>query len=184
MKIVSQNSILFTKPLRKLPKQIIYKAYKPIIDIEDDSVFPRLIPGFSYKMADTKTGQVLGEMIAAPVVKYNRKNEFYPEELPYVSFFIHLIKTFSQGEGFGTKLIELAKRESVNYGCEGRVHLISSRIFDRNNPPHIFYKKNGFISNSQEMNDYLDNCIKSGTKLDVYSDKADNLNMYLPVNCL
>jgi hypothetical protein len=134
--------------------------------------------GYKYHLFDTKTGQQLGEMEARPVL-YNIGNRaFYPQVAPYKSFEIDYLKSNVRDKGNGSKFITLAKNESKALGCKGRVHLIASRAYDYDRPPHVFYKKMGFVSNSSKMNKYLDKCIKFG--LNVGQSKSNPLKMYLP----
>ena len=134
--------------------------------------------GYKYHLLDTKTGKQLGEMEARPVL-YNIGNRaFYPQVTPYKSFEIDYLKSNVRDKGNGSKFITLAKNESKALGCKGRVHLIASRAYDYDRPPHVFYKKMGFVSNSSKMNKYLDKCIKFG--LNVGQSKSNSLKMYLP----
>ena len=134
--------------------------------------------GYKYHLLDTKTGKQLGEMEARPVL-YNIGNRaFYPQVAPYKSFEIDYLKSNVRDKGNGTKFITLAKNESKALDCKGRVHLIASRVYDYDRPPHVFYKKMGFVSNSSKMNKYLDKCIKFG--MNVSQSKSSPLCMYLP----
>ncbi len=174
------QSILFTKPLKRLPEKLFYKTKTTINNsIHDKNSQPRTYPAFQYTAIDTKTNRYAGKMIAAPMEYANPAQRFYPYKKKYRSFYIHYIKSEEQYQGFGQAFIELAKTESKNYNCEGRVHLIASRIYDRNNPPHIFYKKCGFICKSARINQYLDSCIKLHKQISFYM--SDNLDMFLPV---
>ena len=137
--------------IQKLPRELIYKCPEP----------PKII-GWTYRgnknqpalyrMFDTKTGKYVGEMIGCPVLHDNSKVRqiFYQKNEPYKSFYIAELKMEERFLGY-----------------------------DRYSPPHIFYKKCGFVSNNKLMDAYLDNCIASGTQIE--SGIADNLNMYLPV---
>lgn len=169
---------MITRPIGKIPNILIYKCPKP-----------PLIIGFTYRhcgkpslyrMADTKTGKYVGEMVASAVVHDKSIHQnFYPIKMPYKSFYIADLQMKERFLGYGSKFIEFAKNMSKQLGCNGRVHLVASRIYDRYYPPHIFYKKHGFISNNKFMDDYLDNCIS--TKCQIEPGIADNLNMYLPI---
>lgn len=134
--------------------------------------------GYKYHLLDTKTGKQLGEMEARPVLYNIGNRSFYPQIAPYKSFEIDYLKSNVRDKGNGTKFITLAKNESKALGCKGRVHLIASRVYDYDRPPHVFYKKMGFVSNSSKMNKYLDKCIKFG--MNVSQSKSSPLCMYLP----
>ena len=134
--------------------------------------------GYKYHLLDTKTGKQLGEMEARPVLYNIGNRSFYPQIDPYKSFEIDYLKSNVRDKGNGTKFITLAKNESKALDCKGRVHLIASRVYDYDRPPHVFYKKMGFVSNSSKMNKYLDKCIKFG--MNVSQSKSSPLCMYLP----
>lgn len=134
--------------------------------------------GYKYHLLDTKTGKQLGEMEARPVLYNIGNRSFYPQIAPYKSFEIDYLKSNVRDKGNGTKFITLAKNESKALDCKGRVHLIASRVYDYDRPPHVFYKKMGFVSNSSKMNKYLDKCIKFG--MNVSQSKSSPLCMYLP----
>lgn len=169
---------MITKPINKIPDVLIYKVPKPPVIVGytyRKSGNPAL-----YRMADTKTGQFVGEMVGDVVVHDKSiKQDFYPLETPYKSFYIAELQIEEKSMGYGSKFINFAKSLSRQFGCNGRVHLVSSRLYDSQHPPHVFYRKCGFTSNNKFMNDYLDDCIASKTPLEV--EFADNLNMYLPV---
>lgn len=169
---------MFIKPLQKLPQVLIYKCPKPPIIVGytyQHSGQPDL-----YRMVDIKTGKYVGEMIGAPILHEKHiKPKFYPLATPYRSFYIADLQIEERFMGYGRKFIEFAKALSKKSNCKGRVHLVASRIYDRYCPPHIFYKKCGFMSNNKFMNDYLDNCIALNCEIE--SEFADNLNMFLPV---
>ena len=134
--------------------------------------------GYKYHLLDTKTGKQLGEMEARPVLYNIGNRSFYPQVAPYKSFEIDYLKSNVRDKGNGSKFITLAKNESKALDCKGRVHLIASRVYDYDRPPHVFYKKMGFVSNSSKMNKYLDKCIKFG--MNVSQSKSSPLCMYLP----
>lgn len=174
------RSLLFTKPLKQLPEKLFYKTQTTINDaVHDKNSQCLTYPAFQYTAINTKTNEYAGKMIAAPLEYANPAKRFYPYNKPYRSFYISYLKSEEPYKGFGRAFIELAKTESKNYNCEGRIHLIASRLYDRNNPPHIFYKKCGFISNSNIMNKYLDSCIQLQKQISFYM--SDNLDMFLPI---
>jgi len=169
---------MITRPIGKLPEVLIYKVPQPPAII--GYTYRKTGKPALYRMADTRTGQYVGEMIGE-VVEHDKsiKHTFYPIKTPYKSFYIAELQIEEQSRGYGNKFIEFAKNLSRQFGGNGRVHLVASRIFDRQRPPHVFYKKCGFISNNSFMNDYMDSCISS--KIQLEPEFADNLNMFLPV---
>lgn len=168
---------MLSRPIEKIPRILIYKHPKPINVMGwcYRSNKPEL-----YRMVDTKTGKYVGEMVGSPVVHNNKEVHkiFYPINKPYKSFYICSLESLERFSGYGKAFINFAKNISGQSGCNGRVHLIASRVYDRRYPPHVFYKKCGFVSNDKFMNSYLDDCINS--KCTIESAFADNLNMYLP----
>lgn len=171
---------MLNRPIQKLPKELIYKCPKPPVVLgwlyNKGKTKPDL-----YKMIDTKTGKYVGEMLGCPVLHDNKKNRqiFYPINVPYKSFYISELQIEERFMGYGRKFINFARHLSNQSECNGRVHLVASRVFDRYYPPHVFYKKCGFVSNDSLMDDYLNECIKSRSQIE--SSIADNLNMYFPV---
>ena len=168
---------MLTRPIKELPKILIYKCPKTTnkINWQYKNVEP-----FEYRMVDTATGQYVGKMIGGPVLHKNSKRHiFYPINSPYKSFYISYLNIEERFMGYGKEFISFARNLSKQSGCNGRVHLVASRVYDRYWPPHIFYKKCGFVSNDSFMNNYLNDCIKSNAQIE--SAIADNLNMYLPV---
>lgn len=169
---------MLIRPLGKLPNILIYKSPKPVNII--GYTYRRSGKPALYRMIDVKTGKYVGEMVGAPVVHDSHiGHDFYPIKTPYNSFYIADLQMEERFMGYGKKFLDFAQVLSKKSGCNGRVHLVASRIYDRYFPPHIFYKKSGFVSNNKFMNDYLDNCISS--KCQIEPDIVDNLNMYLPV---
>lgn len=170
---------MLNTPIKTLPRILIYKSSKAASVLGWSNYKPA--KPYLYRMVDTKSGKFVGEMIGAPVLHNNKKAKqiFYPKNSPYKSFYIGYLSIEERFMGYGKEFIRFAKNLSKQSGCKGRVHLIASRVYDRYWPPHVFYKKCGFLSNDSFMNHYLDDCIKSNTQIE--SSIADNLNMYLPV---
>lgn len=174
------QSLLSIKPLKTIPDKLFYKVETTITDsMHDKNSETRTYPAFQYTGINTKTGEAGGKMIAAPMLYENPVQYFYPYDKPYRSFYIHYLRSEEKYQGFGTAFINLAKAESRKYNCNRRIHLIASRIYDRENPPHIFYKKQGFICQSKSINKYLDSCIRLNKKISLYM--SQNLDMFLPI---
>lgn len=169
--------MLLTRPVKQIPRILIYKC--PKTTNKRNWQYKDIIPS-EYRMVDTLTGKFVGEMVGGPVLHNNSKQHvFYPINSPYKSFYISYLNIEEQFMGYGRQFINFAKNLSRRSGCNGRVHLVASRVYDRNHPPHVFYKKCGFFSNNGFMNNYIDNCISSDCSMEIAF--ADNLNMYLPV---
>ncbi len=164
---------------RSVPERLIYK--QPVVRIVyEDVVTAADFNSHEYRMCDTKTGRYLGRMIAGPMVcRKNIRKSFYPINDDYKSFFIDELHSYYSNENIGTTFINLAKNESKNEGCHGRIHLVASSIFNPYRPPHVFYRKLGFNSNNSKVNKYLDKCIKH--KKNVHWLKVGELCMYLQI---
>lgn len=118
---------------KKLPE---YLFYSQILNKEKSIV--------SHRMLSTKTGEYLGEMITYPQDFY-----YFNLEVPGVrSLYIDYIKVFKRNEGLGTKFLDFAKAISKQKSLNGRLHLISSDCYDKEKPPHVFYRKYGFDSSN------------------------------------
>ena len=170
-------SLIASKPLKAIPKRLCYYTVKnnlPPNPVHDFMVL-------TYNMADTKTGELLGEMIVSPMIFDGRVNKkIYPEEKGFFkSLQIFRIMSFERGVGVGSDFIKVAKSESKRFGCDGRVNVISSPVYDRKNPPHVFYKKNGFTSVSEIINNKLNECIIQKKKASFKN--ITGIHMYLPI---
>ena len=153
-----------TKPIKEFPQRLIYAHHDNINTM--------------YKMADTKTGEYVGEMLS----KMSREitpSIYYPSIYPYNSFYIKLLRVNKKRQGHGTAFIKLAQAESKRNGGNGRVHLKASNCFDEEHPAHIFYRKLGFDSQYTETLDLVDEAIKKHKKL---SKNIPDITMYLPKN--
>jgi len=63
------------------------------------------------------------------------KQDFVP------SLYIDFLFSTKSGEGFGTSLLNFAKKYSKEIGCNGRFHLMASSGLLPQKVPHVFYKK-------------------------------------------
>jgi len=134
------KSILFTKPLKTLPEVLLYAN-------RDNA---------SYTMLNVKNSKIAGRMTAYPI--YNKKQDSY--------LFIETLNVYQQRRGFGTKFIEFAKKLSLQKDCGGRIKLIASATeLDPQNPPHIFYRKNGFSCYNKKVLKKIDSHILKNKQL-------------------
>ena len=122
-----------------LSQRIIYK------DLIEDKVdrSDSLGNSYRYKMIDARSRSVLGEMITTE----------YPDYL-----YIDSLKANVRKQGIGKTLVNIAKKESREAGYDGKLRLISSCVLDSKNPPHVFYRKQGFSTSSKFLNMILDFC--------------------------
>ena len=149
-----KTSLLLTKPVKKLPEVLFYS--RPSTN--------------SYTMISTKNPEILGHMRAF-VSNYHFKD-------PYL--FVHQLVIFkNKRQGYGTKFLDFAKNLSKKSGCGGRVRLIATTTaYDPRNPPHLFYRKNGFSSNNKKFIAKMDRYIRKNKQLDYRT--THRLEMYYP----
>lgn len=167
-------SILNRKPLQQVPKELIYTLKAVATDFTTGK--SRIVN--VHNMADTATGHYVGQMVTQARKKVDC-TYIYPNKITCDALEIIRLIMEERRMGYGSKFIEFAKHESRKKGCEGRVFALASRLYDRNHPSHIFYRKKGFTSVNPKINKILDECIEQGKDLDI--EYADNLFMYLPV---
>ena len=114
------NSILITKPLKKIPNILIY--------------YHKFTTNFS--MCDLKKNRYVGEMIAYP--SRNIKDQFL-----YIKN-INISPEFRK-QGYGTKFLDFAQTLSKKLGLNGRLATTADPLLtDHGNPPHLFLRKYGF----------------------------------------
>ena len=109
-------------------------------------------------------------------VRERTSSSFYKCDLPYKALHIGAINIFPKyrGKGYGSDFIKFAKRESYKQGCDGKVSLVA---YFPGRAPHLFYYKKGFITPDKKLNDYFDNCIKTGQTFSDFSAQ----DMFLPL---
>lgn len=139
-KIVMKVPIVFQKPITKMPDVLLYKPAKSI----------------KYKMFDVKHSKYVGFMEARPI-----------KDKGIRTLFIEFLLVNDKRKGFGTKFIQFAKNLSKKLNCEGRVSLeATTTVYDPHNPPHVFYRKNGFACDDKKMLRKIDMSIKKNRPLD------------------
>ena len=125
-----------------------------------------------YNMIDIKTGALVGKMKARPEIISDKSRRFSPNADIYHSFFIDRLFSYTRGRGVGEAFIKIAKKESFRNFCLGNIHTIASSLFDRQNPPYIFFRKQGFNFNkySTITAKKIDDCIKHKTQTNICGD--------------
>ena len=115
-----------------------------------------------------RQGNFVGEMTAYPETIHDLNRQFSPNADSYRSFYIKRLNVFDRNKGAGRAFINIARKESLRNFCFGNLHVISSARFDKNNPPHIFYRKMGFKFNqySKVTEKYIDECIKNHVQIE------------------
>ncbi len=107
-----------------------------------------------YKLINLKNGSVIGQMVAYPSIN---------KDVYIASLAIYR----ERRQGFGKMFLDFAKNMSKKCGFEGRMSVYASTLaLDPHNPPHIFYRKYGFVSEDKEMLNKIDKCIKNRKQLD------------------
>lgn len=120
-----------------------------------------------YKMFDTKTGNIIGEMIAYPTIN----QDIYIDRLLIYK---------EKRQGNGTKFLNFAKNMSKNFGFEGRMFVCAGTLpEDPFNPPHIFYRKYGFKPEYKNYSKIIDKHIKKNKQLN-YRTTPEVMMYYNP----
>lgn len=129
-----------------------------------------------YHLIETKTRQVIGNLVA-----YNTKADGFLENIYDIKpdkdiFYIEklYIHSWKRNQGWGEYLMDFAKRESHKQGCSGRTFLVA---YDYENPPQLFYKKQGFVAVDKKIDEELNKHLERGTRPYRYRD----VDMYLPL---
>ena len=174
VKLNCYSSIFNRKIIKNLPEELIYTFRTNATNLTNWKSYGVNV----HRMFDPKNGVYLGEMITR-TVKNADCTYIYPEKTTCNALEIIELKLNKCRMGYGSKFIELAKIESRKTNCNGRIFLCASRLYDREHPSHIFYRKKGFTSVDKKLNKIMDDCIAQGKNLDI--EYADNLLMYLPV---
>jgi len=135
------------KPTAKCTKTLLYRY-----------------PGtYDYRLFDVKSGKYLGK-----INMDKREKELYIKWLK--------ICDGEQRKGYGTFLLDFAKKMSEQMGFNGRLELLASILpGSLNTPPHIFYRKYGFTSNNRKMLSKIDRCIKNNKQL---TSEDPQIHMY------
>ena len=155
----NHNSILATKPI-SMPKGLIYRPKN----------------GDRYKLIETKTGRVIGKMVAFPTKSDSFEENFYNISPNKDIFYINSLEIvyWKRRQGWGEYCMDFAKRESFRRGCEGRTFLVA---YEYERPPQLFYKKQGFVAVDKEMDKKLDLLLEQGLS----PHRCGTVDMYLPL---
>lgn len=148
--------------------KVIYKPFK----IPKGLIYDAPTNDYFY-LINTKTGELAGKMCAKIENDYdNMYNQGKKTKLFYINYLN--IQYKEQGKGWGKYLIDFAKNKSLEMKSEGRVSLFA---FNPEEPPHLFYKKLGFISKNNKKNKIMDECIRKRKP----APNWYGLRMYLPI---
>lgn len=111
-------------------------------------------------IAFSNKGERLAKMIAYPEILIEDLNYFGSGNSNLQSFYIEALYVNKRGKKIGSKMLNIAEKESFLYDCLGKLHLVSSDCYFPNRPPHIFYRKNGFKAKDEKINKLIDKYIK------------------------
>lgn len=109
--------------------------------------------------AFNRKGRKLAIMEGFPEKNTEILRHYLPIQKLGPSFYIHYLLVSFPRMGIGSKLLNIAEKESYRMGCNGRLHLISSSSFMPSKPPHPFYRKNGFSTTFSSKLKAIDKCI-------------------------
>lgn len=146
-----------TKPASTLPRGLIYHS--------PNSRF--------YNLLDVKNNNFVGYMIAFPQ-NCTKSSLYFNVEPNAEAFRVYKLKIFEKRKGWGTYLMDFAKRESYKQGCKGRLSLVA---YNSQKPPHVFYKKIGLVTKSARQNQILDEYIANG----IEPRYLDAMDMFVPI---
>ena len=152
-------SILLTKPVKKMPKGLIYNPKGTDY----------------YYLFASKTGKHVGTMRAYPI--FNDKSYYADKGVNDSIFYISSleIEPRHQKKGWGEYFIDFAKKESVKQNCDNRISLVA---YNFEESPHAFYFKQGFVTLDESTNKILNEYVKNHWR--PYHWVA--MEMYLPEN--
>ena len=146
-------------------------VYKPNIQLLPKTLIweTKTVNQNFYKMFTTKDPRVVGIM-SADNAKIDNKNYFH----------ILLLYIKEQRKGFGRDFIDFAKNISKDNGSECRVFLLADKeVYGAKNPPHIFYRKQGFTTSNKKYLKFIDKLIRENKEMDNIDSKPIYM-YYLP----
>jgi len=147
-KISMNISSLKYPPIKhKITEKILYKL--PSKKYFDNN-FERFIM-FSTKKSDAGK---YARMVCFPEYIYRGG------EKDVLSLCIHFLYSFPSDSGFGTAMLNFARKHSEETGCGGFFHLSADNSYMPNRVPHLFYKKCGMNTGIPKMDKKIDKFIK------------------------
>ncbi len=146
----------------KLPENLIFHKTIKL----DGGEYEKFVM-FSTKTGDKK-GTALMKCFPTLIERDGKKN------VP--SLYVWFLK--SSEHGFGTAMLNLARRYSQQVGCGGRFHLSADVGFMPNRIPHIFYRKFGMSTGDPGIDKKLDKFIARGK--DATWNDFKTMPMYYP----
>ncbi len=154
MKIPEINGRYFSRKPAELPEYLIFHSKRNNKEYKNYDFYNI----FDIKNNGSHVGELVTQIEDIPLALAG----FYPEGDLKPSLKIVKLVLFKRSQGLGSKLIQFALKRSREQGLNGRVHVLSSDMYDSERPPHIFYRKNKFSSRSKNLLKIIDNCIITG----------------------
>ena len=148
---------------KNVPEKLIYHSYTGFFSCKIDK----------FTMFSTKKTELNNRcmMICFP-------ESIFREGKLVKSLYVQNLISNCSGSGFGTAMLDFAKKYSEKVGCKGRFHLFASSSYTPKRSPHVFYKRYGLNSGDFLVDKKLDRFIKKG-KNSTYLDFKD-MEMYYP----
>ncbi|MBP3821643.1 hypothetical protein J6G99_08390 [bacterium] len=127
----------------------------------------RRYSSFNSKIADIKTGELVGEMSTYIPVSQS-------------VFYISKLLSFRRNQGIGTIFVNLAKKMCEEYVGKKPLYVLASSMYDKKNPPFLFYKKMGFepMDCPEHILKHLNECIKEHKQVDTNIINEDIFMIY------
>lgn len=140
-----------------LPNRLLYQFNRQKDEAIDSYEFGRTK---QYRMLDVKSGKLLGEMDVKPCEPYMSCSF----KLQSPSLYINYLRAFQKNSEVGSDFIKFAQKISKQAGCDGHVHLHATKLKNEQTYPNVFYRKQGFKTESKLTNLILDLCILLGIR--------------------
>ena len=94
------------------------------------------------------------------------------------SLYIWQLFSNCSGSGFGTQMLDCARKLSKQIGCQGNIHVTADGCYNPHKIPHIFYRKYGMNTKIAKVDKKLDKFIAKG-KNATYRD-FNSVEMFYP----
>lgn len=152
-----QSVSLIKQQSKTIPDRLFYQFNRQNDESIDSYEFGKIK---QFRMFDTKSGKLLGEMDVKPCKPLTSVSF----DLKTPSLYINYLRAFQKQAGVGTDFIKFAHNISKQAGCEGHLHLHAAKLSSEQTYPHVFYRKQGFKTQSKLTNLILDFCILFGIR--------------------
>ena len=148
---------------KKLPEYIFYKT------TQANSKFTYDV----FTLGSTKTKSRLGQIVC------HKTNEHLRENYNGPILILDFIYTSNFYKGYGSILLNFAKKYSKQSGCNGYISLKTDSSFTPNRIPHLFYRKHNFSSLNKKIDKKMDQFIRKN-KDATYKDFRSIIMHYPP----